>query len=146
MGIDGGANSPSRKGLLQIGQSMDGFRNLFGTRSSSADVARVSYGSGGRDVCEQDAVLGIAKNEHPGSKRRNSPERESVNLSTLTVQEPLTDPLDLLGRRLRIRHQKLNHAVQRPFPAPKRSHRLVYLGQRSEGGGDIARDGQCVVV
>ena len=90
-----------------------------------------------------------AKNEHPGSKRRHSPvfpEWESVNLSSLTVQESLTDPLDLLGRRLRIRHQKLNHAVQRPFPAPKRSHALVYLGQRSEGGGDIARDGQCVVV
>ena len=36
---------PSRKGLLQIGQSMEGFKSLFGTRSSSADVATISHGS-----------------------------------------------------------------------------------------------------
>lgn len=45
-----GGDSPSRKGLLQIGQSIDGFRSLFGTRSSSADAARVSYGSGEREI------------------------------------------------------------------------------------------------
>lgn len=36
---------PSKKGLPQIGQSIDGFRSLFGTRSSSAGVARVSRGT-----------------------------------------------------------------------------------------------------
>lgn len=60
-----GGDSPSRKGLLQIGQSIDGFRSLFGTRSSSADAARVSHGSGGRDTCEQDAVLGMRRMSIP---------------------------------------------------------------------------------
>lgn len=46
---------PSRKGLLQIGQSIDGFRSLFGTRSSSADVAGSAV-EGSKLNFEQDAV------------------------------------------------------------------------------------------
>lgn len=34
---------PSRNGLPQIGQSMEGFRSLFGTRSSSVVAGSVSY-------------------------------------------------------------------------------------------------------
>lgn len=70
----------------------------------------------------------------------------------LTVQKPLTNPLDLLRRRPRPRHQHLNHALQRPSPiiplaAPKvQPHALVRLGQRPEGGRDVAGDGDRVVV
>ena len=77
-----GGDSPSRKELLQIGQSIDGFRSLFGTRSSSADVARVSYGSGGRDTCEQDAVLGDAKNKHPSSRATQQPNFPGTRVGT----------------------------------------------------------------
>ena len=65
---------------------------------------------------------------------------------SLTIQKPLTNPLHFLGRRLRIRDQELYHVVQRPFPAPIRSHSLEYLGQRSVGGRDIARYWQCIAV
>lgn len=36
---------PSKKGLPQIGQSIEGFKSLLGTRSSSAGAARISHGT-----------------------------------------------------------------------------------------------------
>ena len=66
------SDSPSRKGLLQIGQSIVGFRSLFGTRSSSADVAWVSYGSGERCLCTRCSSRD-AHSSHLSSKRRNNP-------------------------------------------------------------------------
>ena len=78
------SDSPSRKELLQIGQSIAGFRSLFGTRSSSADVVWVSYGSGERCVRTRCSSRD-AHSSHPSSKRRNSP-----NLPETGVGKPFS--------------------------------------------------------
>lgn len=93
---------PSRKGLLQIGQSIDGFRSLFGTRSSSADVTGSAV-EGSKCTLEQDAVPELSFFASL-QWRRNVPALPGSRLA-LTIQKPLTDPFHLLRRRLRIRDQ-----------------------------------------
>ncbi len=46
-GQQGSGKLPSRNGLLQIGQSIEGLRSLLGTRSSSRGGGGVSRGSDG---------------------------------------------------------------------------------------------------
>ncbi len=54
----GGGELPSRNGLLQIGQSIEGLRSLLGTRSSSRGGGGVSGGSDGMRL-DGNAVLGF---------------------------------------------------------------------------------------
>ena len=132
---------PSKKGLPQIGQSIEGFKDLLGTRSSSAGAARISH----RDrVLKPETVreASFFKFEH---QRRNIIIFTGVDFS-LTIQKPLTNPLHLFRRRLRIRDQKLYHAIQWPFPIPIRSHPLECFSERSVGGRDITRYWQCITV
>lgn len=113
-----------------------------------------------------DVELGISdgealmnEKELPGKYQAFS-EYRSPQQNELTVQKPLTNPPHLPRRRPRPRHQHLNHALQRPSPFPQPSssssillsapkiqpHALVRLGQRPEGGRDVAGDGDGVVV